>query len=103
MTAASIVAMVVGLLGAAGSIAAILVGFGRVLAGIDSLREESRKRGDAHETKIDALRTDVAKLVTSTSVSDHKVATLEGEVSKLRATVHDHANHLQKLLAKVID
>lgn len=103
MSAASIVGVVVGLIGAVGSLAAILVGLGRVLAGLDSLREESRKRGDAHEVKIDALRTDVAKITTSASVSDHKVATLESEVGKLRATVHDHANHIQVLIAKVID
>lgn len=103
MSAASIIAIVCGVLGAAGSIAAVLVGLGRVLAGLDSLREESRKRGDDHAQRIEALRTDLATTTTTMTVGQTKVAVLESEVNRLRSTVHEHANYLQKLLAKVTD
>lgn len=102
MSAASIVAIVCGVLGACGSIAAVLVGLGRILSGIDSLREESRKRGEEHAQKIEALRTDLSKTVTTISVSEHKLAVLEAEVSTLRKTSHEHANHIQVILAKVV-
>ena len=100
MSAASIVALVCGVLGAAGSIAAVLVGLGRVLAGLESLREESRKRGEEHAQKIESLRGDVGKVTTTVTVSEHKVMVLETEVANLRRTTHEHANHIQLLLAK---
>lgn len=101
MSGASIVGVVVGLIGACGSIAAVLVGLGRILAGLDSLREESRERGKTHDAKIEALRTDVSKITTTVTVDEKRIDVLDSEVAKLRATTHDHANHIQVLLAKV--
>lgn len=101
MSGASIVGVVVGLLGACGSIAAVLVGLGRILAGLDSLREESRERGKTHDAKIEALRTDVSSISTTVTVDKGRIDSLHAEVTNLRKATHDHANNIQVLLAKV--
>ena len=100
MSGASIVGVVVGLLRACGSIAAVLVSLGRILAGLDSLREESRERGKTHDAKIEALRTDVSTISTTVAVDKGRIDGLHTEVSNLRKTSHDHANHIQLLIAK---
>lgn len=101
MGAASIVGVVVGLIGACGSIAAVLVGLGRILAGLDSLREESRERGKTHDAKIEALRDSVSSISTTVTVDKGRIDALNTEVVNLRKTSHEHANHIQVLLAKV--
>ncbi len=101
MSGASIVGVVVGLIGACGSIAAVLVSLGRILAGLDSLREESRERGKTHDAKIEALRTDVSSITTTVTVDKGRIDALNTEVVNLRKTSHEHGNHIQVLLAKV--
>lgn len=101
MSAASIVGVVVGLIGACGSIAAVLVSLGRILAGLDSLREESRERGKTHDTKIEALRGEVSAITTTVTVDKGRIDTLQTEVSNLRKASHDHGNHITVLLSKV--
>lgn len=95
MTSAAIIAAVVGILGAAGSIAAVLVGLGRVLASLDSLREESRKRGEEHAAELKALRTDLAATGADLRVSEtrhdaleRRVAHVETELGRVRERVH---------------
>ncbi len=95
MSGAAIVAMVVGLIGATGSIAAVLIGLGRVLASVDSLREESRKRGEEHAAELKALRTDLSSARADQRVSEtqhealeHRVAHVESELGRVRDRVH---------------
>lgn len=95
MSAAQIIAAVVGIIGAAGSIAAVLVGLGRVLASVDSLREESRKRGEEHAAELKALRSDLAATSADQRVSEtrhealeRRVAHTESELARVRDRVH---------------
>lgn len=105
--AGAIVGIVVGVVGASGSIAAVLVGLGRVLSSLDSLREESRKRGDEHAAELKALRADLVETTRALSVGEtraeameRRVEVLEREVEKLRASSHDQARALQGLAAR---
>lgn len=95
MTPSVIVALVFGSLTAALSIGAVLIGLGRVLSSLDALREESRRRGDEHASKIDGLRADVVEAARQVSVAEtranaleHRVETAEREIVDLRRRVH---------------
>lgn len=108
MSPAALIAAIVGIIGASGSIAAVLVGLGRVLAGLDALREESRKRGDEHAAELKALRTDLVEAARAVSVgetradaTDRRLEVVEREVEKVRALAHDTARTVQGLTARV--
>lgn len=95
MTPSVIVSLVFGVMATAMSIGAVLVGIGRVLSSLDALREESRKRGDEHAEKIDALRSDVVEAARAVSIAEtraeamgHRVEALEREVVALRERLH---------------
>lgn len=99
MSAAAIIAAVVGIIGATGSIAAVLVGLGRVLASLDSLREESRKRGEEHAAELKALRADLGDTRAEQRVSatqhnalERRVEQNESEIRDLRKRLHDLAD-----------
>lgn len=101
VTPSVVVSLIFGVMAAAMSIGAVLVGIGRVLSSLDALREESRKRGDEHAEKIDALRSDVVEAARAVSVAEtraeamaHRVDALESEVRDLRKRVHELADEI---------
>lgn len=85
----------VGMLGAGGSIAAVLVGLGRVLSRLDTIatehaaaRAESKAQHEETRREITSLREDRVRAEVQTEGMLHRIGSLETELGRLRDNVH---------------
>jgi len=115
MSAASIVTIVCGVLGACGSIAAVLVGLGRVLTRLDTIstehtaaRVESKAQHEETRREIASLREDRVRAEATAEHLRADVEALKIAIGELRADAlvqtkarHDLRDEMQAIRAAV--